>query len=163
MLKFDGPHNLATCHARLLYKKLKLSEDLSFQSLYKTINEVDEFINSSSRIFKAHDALYIYFFSEKSDEFWIGREVTGFVPSSVEEFKVFDSFRGEALSWDLLEQSNTSQWNFEQWIHHAKQLRSLAGQSLASTWRIRVSNLEGPLSQEADSTPQISFQFFSEV
>jgi len=155
MLKFDTPYFEATAHARFLYQSFSL-EKANLSVLYKVIGQIDEFIASSPRIDKAHEFLYIYFFGPAATEFWIGREITGFIPKSISDFKVFDSYRGEAITWDM----NLSQQGFDQWIVHAQQLRSLAGESLAMTWRVKVGPLEMFPATNPLECPNISFQFF---
>ncbi len=159
MLKFNGPHNEATAHARFLYKTFS-REDWSFTEVYETIQAIDDFIVGSPRLHKAHESAYLYFFGPESHEYWIGREITGFVPQSVREFKVFDSYRGEALSWSILEDERSEKWSIEQWYQHAEQLRSLAGEALATTWRVKLGPLEMISTKSPLKSPLISFQFF---
>lgn len=160
ILKFSGPQFLETAHARLLYKRFSLTDDLHFNTLYQFLVDIDAFIESSPKINLAHDGAFLYFFGDKAHEFWIGREITGFLPRSVKEFESFDSFRGEALSWDLMSE-NFEEWTLKDWKGQAHQLRSLAPEALAPTWRVKMSSLEPHGSESFSSAlPQISFQFF---
>lgn len=159
MLKFDGPHFESSPHARFLYKSFSVDQtDLSV--VYKVIMELDEFITKSPRIHKAHENIYIYFFGPEAKEFWVGREITGFIPKSITEFKVFDSYRGEVLTWNILGSITAQREELKQWILHSEQLRSLAGEALAMTWRVKIGPLEMISDGQALKSPHISFQFF---
>ncbi len=160
MLQFNGPYSEKTPHARLLYRSFNVAQECSLSKLYEMINELDQFVDHSPRIQKAHENIYIYFFGDKSPEYWIGREITGFVPNSVTDYKVFDSYRGEALSWELVDNGKVDNWNLDGWRQHAKQLTSLAGEALAMTWRVEIGPLEMLTNKKLEKKPQISFQFF---
>lgn len=165
MLKFDGPHFEPSPHARFLYQSFPLNkekgkEKADLSVLYKVIVEIDKFIACSPRIDKAHESAYIYLFGPESGEFWVGREITGFIPNSVQDFKVFDSYRGEVITWDMLGDMTAADQDFEQWILHAQQLRSLAGEALAMTWRIKIGSMEMLSKKSPLKFPKISFQFF---
>ncbi len=159
MLKFDGPHLESTAHARLLYKSFS-SEQMSFNELYQTINDIDSFISQSPRLHKAHEYIYIYFFGRDTKEYWVGREIIGFVPQSVHEYRVFDSYRGDALSWMIVENQSSDNWTIDNWYHHSDQLRSLASEALAATWRVKIGPLEMISGKTPLKSPLITFQFF---
>lgn len=55
ILKFSGPQFLETAHARLLYKRFSLTDDLHFNTLYQFLVDIDAFIESSPKINLAHD------------------------------------------------------------------------------------------------------------
>lgn len=159
MLKFDGPHFENTAHARLLYKSFCV-DGADFGALYQSIEDIDRFILESPRLHKAHENAYIYFFGPDATEFWVGREITGFVPHSVQNYHVFDSFRGEAVTWNILDSGKSDQWTIDQWCHHSEQLRSLASEALASTWRVKIGPLEMISGKTPLKSPLIAFQFF---
>ena len=159
MLKFQGPYSEKSSHARLLYRAVKMDGPLSFKALYEVLNEIDSFIQASPRLAKANTSAYLYFFGDKAKEYWIGRELTGFLSSSEKNFKVFDSFRGEVLSWSL-EDNPVGDLDLNSFVHHSEQLKGLAGESLASTWRVKIGPVEDFKGEKAIKSPQITFQFF---
>jgi hypothetical protein len=163
MLKFEGPFNEKTPHARFLYRSF-IKEDKAkesfFENFYKALKDLDRYIEDAPRVFKAHEYAYIYLFGPEAKEYWFGREVTGFIPPSEKEFNVFDSFRGEGISWELAPGESLSGVTFDALCLHAQQLRSLAGEALAKTWRIKLGPLESHLNAESNNLPHIAFQFF---
>jgi len=159
MLKFDGPHFQSSPHARFLYKSFSMDQaDLCV--VYQVIEQLDQFIANSPRVHKAHESIYIYFFGPEANEFWVGREITGFIPKSISEFKVFDSFRGEVLTWNILGSITAQGEQLKQWLLHSEQLRALAGEALAMTWRVKIGPLEMIAVDQKLKSPHISFQFF---
>ncbi len=159
MLKFEGPQLEKTPHARLIYRKVEMDKALSFIHLYETLNDIDICIKNSPRLNKANDSAYLYFFGPSAKEYWIGREITGFLSSSFKEFNYFDSFRGEVLSWNL-DTQREEKLELSSFLTHSEQLRGLAGEALALTWRVKISPLELFRPENPINLPQITFQFF---
>jgi hypothetical protein len=157
--KFSGPFTIITPHARLLYKEFE-SASLAWESLMGTIIEIDELIESHPRLEKADTHCFVVF-STSSEKVWVGREIIGHRSSWPNSFKIFDTFKGEAFEWRLEGAEECPM--IQEILQWKEQLTGLAPTSLAATWRMKLSPMEGLTINSNNAVgkiPNIAFQFF---
>jgi hypothetical protein len=126
----------------------------------ETIAGLDEIVEGHPRLTFAHNDLYLYFFGPEAKEAWVGREIVGHLAKAPENFNLFDSFQGEGFEWHG-ELKDLYQLSGEELVGQGEKLKSLAGEALAKTWRVRINPLEmGNLKENHGTEPfKITFQF----
>lgn len=157
---FGPPATAMAPHARLLYSD-SLSPQESWEKWPESLQVIDRFIESQPRLSLANSGLYLYFFGEESKACWVGREIIGHVARAEMGLNTFDSFKSEVFTWSL-PNDQFEKLNSSALVASARQLRSLAGEALAETWRVMIDPME-PWTVDGrvhKDLPQVTFQFY---
>ncbi len=156
---FEGPQLKIVPHARLFYQ---ISDEPSglWSGWPKYLEEIDSFVEEHPRLHFAHNSFFLYFFGPEAKEAWVGREVIGHTSQLPKDINSFDSFKGEVFEWNL-SGDHAFKLLDEQVFEAERQLRTLAGEALAPTWRLKL-DIEKGLNGATNPT-NASFQFYKLV
>ena len=163
MIKFTGPKSVLYPHSRLLYKSYE-NISAGIKNIVPTLQELDQIIQNHPQAHFADSNLYVVLFGYDSEQCWVGRDVIGhFRPTG--KFSTFDSYKSDGYEWES-ELEDIVRGDGGDIIKQAEKLKSLGGEELAKTWRIKIGPIEdSPIFTEESnillSAPfQISFQFY---
>lgn len=161
---FEGPQALKTGHGRLLYHVSDSPQTL-WSDWPKSCLLLDEYLRNQPKLHLATGDAYLYFFGRGSKEAWFAREIIGHQSRFPEGVNGFDFYASEVFEWKLplekallLKNDDISQIE--------SQLRTLAGEALAPTWRIKLSAFEGEkilANAHSAKSLEVSFQFYKLV
>jgi hypothetical protein len=156
---FEGPVLKKTGHARLLYLPHDNPKSL-WSEWPEKLNLLDDYLKNQPRLNTATDKIYLYFFGPDKSTAWFGREIIGHPTRLPEGLASFDSFASEVFEWRLPRHEGFKLTGGEV-LGVEKQLRSLAQEALAPTWRVEISGVE-PWMRSVDNY-DVAFQFYKLV
>ena len=156
----EGPTLQTVPHARLLYSR-HFEPTTLWSEWAAHLNGLDALISEHPRLELANSGLYLYFFGPEAKESWVGREIVGHLNKAPEGFGVFDSYKSEVFNW-VVPQEKSLDLKASELLKTAQNLRDLAGESLADTWRVALESVEPwtKSGQGAKEIPQVTFQFY---